>query len=874
MRRYFRLVLAALGVAAGAACSRTPAPAVVPAIAASPAAIDDTAHWRPEEIGGAIHDYPWIANVTVCDLDQDGLADVLACDCRNQEVIWYRQVRRGQFVPIVIASGIAAPVHVTPVPGGIYGSGHTDLIISAMGEVFPDNDRIGSIYILENDGREHFTVHLVADHIARVTDVQAGDLAGHGQKDLAVGCFGYDEGEILWLENKGAWKFETHKLLDLSGTINVCIADFCGHHANDIAAVVSQQWQEIYLFQNDGRGGFTPKILWGSTNEDFGSSGISVCDLNGDGRPDILYTNGDGFGSAVTGSGRPWHGLQWLENRGDGHFTYHRIADLPGAYSPVGVDLDGSGAMGILVVSAFSNGISPEPHNPSVVWYRNDGHMRFTPHILAYTPKDQVTAAVGDLDGNGRPVVVTGGFYAFPPYTHMGRVTIWRPAGPAASTGPKAAPASEFPELARRLAELEARESAGGADALAAVAELSRLYHANGLYSDAGLCYERLIRDDPRNPRWCYREAMLLSGFGRLSDALPFFRRTLDLDPGYVPAWIRVGDAELKLNRPGLAADAYRQALKRDKDNAYALFGLARLDVDAGRWSDAREKLERCVDLTNWRVGYDLLPTVDQKLGRAEDAAQIRSRNKASGAYQDMVDPWIDELMDDCYDPERLSVAAGQCYYRGNTDEAIRLVERGLALAPGNAILHFQLGDYDRVENRLPEAMAEFQRSAQLRPDISDAWEGWANILRMEGDNSAAERVLAEGLRRAVAPAGLHLEYGRLLAQENRVPEAMAQFEDSIRLRAPEEAGPYIELAQACFKLGRTEEGIQWMTEGFKIEPDHPTILATLALYEIKTGDEAAAREWLNRARAQPRIGADHIQALENAYAERFGTLP
>ncbi len=63
----------------------------------------------------------------------------------------------------------------------------------------------------------------------------------------------------------------------------------------DIVAVVSQQYEEIYLFENQGNCVFTSQVIFGSTNEDFGSSGISLCDLNRDGKLDVLYTNGDGF---------------------------------------------------------------------------------------------------------------------------------------------------------------------------------------------------------------------------------------------------------------------------------------------------------------------------------------------------------------------------------------------------------------------------------------------------------------------------------------------------------------------------------------------------------------------------------------------------
>ena len=84
--------------------------------------------------------------------------------------------------------------------------------------------------------------------------------------------------------------------------MNVCVADMNGDRSPDIVAVVSQQTEEVHLFANDGRGGFTKKVIFGSTNEDFGSSGISLADLNRDGRPDVLYSNGDGFDYAAPGS--------------------------------------------------------------------------------------------------------------------------------------------------------------------------------------------------------------------------------------------------------------------------------------------------------------------------------------------------------------------------------------------------------------------------------------------------------------------------------------------------------------------------------------------------------------------------------------------
>jgi len=409
------------GVLALAACGR-PDIALPPPKAAAPKAVDRTGLFRAQPVGLPVEGHPWIAHVKPVDLDRDGLMDVLVCDSHLNAVTWLRQKARGEFEEIVLAADIPAPVHVEAVD--MNGDGHLDLLVASMGEIFPNNDQIGTVLILENDGHQHFTKHVIAEHIARVTDVQAGDFNGDGRLDLAVGQFGYDQGEVQWMENLGNWQFRSHNLLNLSGTINVCVADFNGDGKLDIAALVSQQWEEIYLFENDGSGNFTRKIIFGSTNEDFASSGMVLCDLNRDGRPDLLFTNGDGFGPTTQPGPRPWHGVQWLENRGQGFFKFHRIGDLGGAYSPVAVDLDGDGAMDVVAVSGFNDWDKPDA--VAMMWYRNDGHENFTPQVLARTPTHLTTLAAADLDGSGRPALVTGAFHAYPPYDRLSRVLIWR----------------------------------------------------------------------------------------------------------------------------------------------------------------------------------------------------------------------------------------------------------------------------------------------------------------------------------------------------------------------------------------------------------------------------------------------------------------
>ena len=379
----------------------------------------------PTAIGAPVREFgrPIVTNVEIVDLDHDGLPDVLYCEGQKNTVRWIRQYPRGVFTEQIIGEDIPGPAHVWA--ADVNGSGRLDVLVASMGQITPNNDRIGAVVVLENLDNRHFRKHVLIDHVARVTDVRGANLTGHtdGRLDLVVGQFGYDQGETRWMENQGGWQFESHIVNTQSGCIHTPVADFDGDGVPDFAALISQEWEEVHWFHNLGHGQFKDAILWGSTNEDYGSSGLAVADVNQDGKPDLIYTNGDGFDYAVPGS-RPWHGIQWLENRGHGQFTFHRVGDLPGAFAPCAADLNGDGTIDLLAVSCYADW--SDSSAVSMMAWLNDGHGNFTPVVLAHRPIQLVTAAVGDLDGNGVPVIVTGGFHLLPPYEHMSSVTLWR----------------------------------------------------------------------------------------------------------------------------------------------------------------------------------------------------------------------------------------------------------------------------------------------------------------------------------------------------------------------------------------------------------------------------------------------------------------
>lgn len=375
----------------------------------------------PLPIGNEFSDPPQISNLEVVDLDQDGLLDIVLCDVLNNNISWIRQSPKDTFHEYLCADNLLAPSHIQAFD--IDQDGDLDLIVSLLGMLFPSNDKIGSIVILENDGMMNFRKHLIVERIARVSDVRAGDLDNDGDIDLVAVQFGYDDGETRWLENKGDWQFKSHILQTLSGGVNCELVDIDDDADLDIVTIISQEWEEIYLFLNDGKGQFLARLIYGVSNDDFGSSGIYLYDMDSDADLDILYTNGDAF-DYIPPRPRPWHGVNLLENLGNYEFTFHRLADFGGAYNARPLDVDSDGDLDIFVVSSFNQW--NDSQSQSFIWLENVGEFKFIRHNITNTPTHILALELGDFNNDGSIDMVTGGMHIYPPYNRMARVMLWQ----------------------------------------------------------------------------------------------------------------------------------------------------------------------------------------------------------------------------------------------------------------------------------------------------------------------------------------------------------------------------------------------------------------------------------------------------------------
>lgn len=362
---------------------------------------------------------PRITNVRIADLDKDGLPDVLVCDGQKNRVFWYRQLPGHKWDEVPLGGELNCPVCATPVD--IDGDGDTDLAVAVLGSIWPTDDRVGQVVLLENLGGK-FVNRVLLDDVRRVSDVQAGDLDGDGDLDLSVAEFAYNRGAVRWLENRGGGKFRDHELFVTSGPSHVPIADFDKDGDLDIVALVSQEHEEVWAFENVSKGELRPRLLHGFVNFDLGSAGLIAADLDKDGDLDLVVSAGDNL-EINYHFPQPWHGCIWLENHGGWKFTPRRAGHVGGVYASAVSDLDGDGDNDLVLACMFNDWRTLGA--ASLVWLENDGKQNFTTRQLADTPIYLATVAAGDLNGDGRPDIVAGSLHLMEPFDRLGRVTMW-----------------------------------------------------------------------------------------------------------------------------------------------------------------------------------------------------------------------------------------------------------------------------------------------------------------------------------------------------------------------------------------------------------------------------------------------------------------
>jgi FG-GAP-like repeat len=295
--------------------------------------------------------------------------------------------------------------------------GLRDMMVADLGSFLPEDHQRGRVLWLRQsaDTPGEFSVQSLQGSIGRVSAVEVADFNSDGQLDLLAAEFGWQStGSIFWLQRAADGDplhgLTKHEIDARSGTIHVPLIDINKDGNMDFVALISQHHERVEAMINDGHGAFHSELIFAAPEPAYGSSGIDLVDMNGDGNVDVLYSNGDSFDSFIL---KPSHGLRWFENKGTFPFETHEIGKLPGAHRGLVGDFDGTGIHSIVGSAFFAKDVfraqGLERTEGLVIWQANDA-ASYTKYVLSHGDCTHAAVRVIDLDGNGRDDLIVGEF--------------------------------------------------------------------------------------------------------------------------------------------------------------------------------------------------------------------------------------------------------------------------------------------------------------------------------------------------------------------------------------------------------------------------------------------------------------------------------
>jgi tetratricopeptide (TPR) repeat protein len=400
---------------------------------------------------------------------------------------------------------------------------------------------------------------------------------------------------------------------------------------------------------------------------------------------------------------------------------------------------------------------------------------------------------------------------------------------------------------------------------------LGMILHVFEQYDSAEVCYRRARILDPGRSQWAYYLGLLDVINGKTEDAAVALSETVRLDPGYLPAALKLSEALLLLRRLDDSERASRSAIARSPQLAPAYYWLGRVAAARGQQAAAMEHYRTACRLwPAYGTAHYALALLAQSSGDAEEARRHMAayeKYRAGGDPQPE-DPLLEAVR--ALDNSALThlMKGVDLEKAGRLGDAIAEHEEAvrqdakLVQAHANLIaLYARAGQPERAE-------AEYRATVAINPNLPQSHYDYGVFLVSRQRFREAESAFRKALESSPEYAEAHSNLGALLERDGRLADAMEHY------RAAVDSKPGFRIAQ--YQLGRllltqhrTAEAIEHLSQTLTQEDTQtPRFLYTLGIAYREAREFARARQTLtdaaDRAIAlrQPELAAASSSAL------------
>lgn len=276
--------------------------------------------------------------------------------------------------------------------------------LTSIGHFIPSEEPLASLVRWSRRSGAYRPELPLLERMPRATYTEFADLNADGKQDFVLCLFGNMTGRLSWFENQGNDRYAEHVIYPKAGALRVEVRDFNGDGFPDIAVLFAQESETLFIFTNDGKGEFKAEPVF-QKHPLYGHTYFEAADFNGDGKLDLLVTNGDNgeYASPL----KRYHGVRIYLNKGNNQFVEAFFYPLDGAFKAMARDFDGDGDLDIAAISFFPDYMNGP--RESFVYLQNQGGLKFNASTFRECITGRwLTMDVADVDGDGKLDILLG----------------------------------------------------------------------------------------------------------------------------------------------------------------------------------------------------------------------------------------------------------------------------------------------------------------------------------------------------------------------------------------------------------------------------------------------------------------------------------
>ena len=200
----------------------------------------------------------------------------------------------------------------------------------------------------------------------------------------------------------------------------------------------------------------------------------------------------------------------------------------------------------------------------------------------------------------------------------------------------------------------------------------------------------------------------------------------------------------------------------------------------------------------------------------------------------------------------------GDLYYRvPDLKLAESTYQRVLRISPDDRDTHNRLGGIYSAQDRIADAIREFEKSLPVR----EGFIGLVELHRRLGDLPAFEHIVATRAEENRFDPNAQSNYGNVLRAERRFDEAILYFKRELTLR-PQSCYSLNDLANAYLDVARVFDAMPLLDKCLAGEPGFYPALVNLGEANIEIDKLDKARDYLTKALSIKRDGSEALVDL------------